>query len=215
MALSIKNSETERLARQVAQETGESLTAAIQKCAAGTLAAIETEAFRAHYDHETGRHLAPCRWPPNARYPARGGDFGVRRSGGTPLMVVDTSALLAIFLAEPERRQFLEAITQGEARYISAANVLETGIVLEARRGEAAGREFDLFLHHARLEVVPVDSDQIEIARVAWRKYGKGRHPAGLNFGDCFAYALAKVMDQPILFKGDNFTNTEIIPVIP
>ena len=129
-------------------------------------------------------------------------------------MVVDTSALLAIFLAEPERRQFLDAITQGEARYISAANVLETGIVLEARRGEAAGREFDLFLHHAKLEVVPVDSDQREIARVAWRKYGKGRHPAGLNFGDCFAYALAKVMDQPILAKGDDFTHTDISPAI-
>ena len=129
-------------------------------------------------------------------------------------MVVDTSALLAIFLAEPERRQFLDAITQGDTRHISAANVLETGIVLEARRGEAAGREFDLFLHHAKFEVVPVDSDQIEIARVAWRKYGKGRHPAGLNFGDCFAYALAKVMDQPILFKGDDFTHTDIFPVI-
>ena len=129
-------------------------------------------------------------------------------------MVVDTSALLAIFLAEPERRQFLDAITQGDTRHISAANVLETGIVLEARRGEAAGREFDLFLHHAKFEVVPVDSDQIEIARVAWRQYGNGRHPAGLNFGDCFAYALAKVMDQPILFKGDDFTHTDIFPVI-
>ena len=129
-------------------------------------------------------------------------------------MVVDTSALLAIFLAEPERRQFLDAITRGGTRCISAANVLETGIVLEARRGEAAGREFDLFLHHAKLEVVPVDSDQTEIARVAWRKYGKGRHPAGLNFGDCFAYALAKVLDQPILFKGDDFTHTDISPAI-
>ena len=129
-------------------------------------------------------------------------------------MVVDTSALLAIFLAESERRQFLDAITQGDAPHISAANVLETGIVLEARRGEAAGREFDLFLHHAKFEVVPVDSDQIEIARAAWRKYGKGRHPAGLNFGDCFAYALAKVLDQPILFKGDDFTQTDIFPVI-
>jgi ribonuclease VapC len=129
-------------------------------------------------------------------------------------MVVDTSALLAIFLAEPERRQFLGAITQDDKRYISAANVLETGIVLEARRGESAGREFDLFLHLAKLEVVPVDLDQVETARVAWRKYGKGRHPAGLNFGDCFAYALAKVMDQPILFKGDDFTHTDIFPVI-
>jgi ribonuclease VapC len=129
-------------------------------------------------------------------------------------MVVDTSALLAIFLAGPERKQFLDVITQADTRCISAANVLETGIVLEARRGEAAGREFDLFLNHARLEVVPLDSDQIEMARAAWRKYGRGRHPACLNSGDCFAYALAKVMGEPILFKGDDFTHTDLSPAI-
>jgi ribonuclease VapC len=129
-------------------------------------------------------------------------------------MVVDTSALLAIFLAEPERGEFLELITQAETRCISAANALETGIVLEARRGEAAGREFDLFLHHAKFDVVSVDSEQMEIARLAWRKYGKGRHPAGLNFGDCFAYALAKTMGQPILFKGDDFKRTDLLPVL-
>jgi ribonuclease VapC len=129
-------------------------------------------------------------------------------------MIVDTSALLAIFLAEPERKQFLDVITKAETRCISAVNVLETGIVLEARRGEAAGREFDLFLHHAQFEVVPADSEQVEIARVAWRKYGKGRHPAGLNFGDCFAYALAKVMDEPILFKGDDFAHTDLAAAI-
>jgi ribonuclease VapC len=129
-------------------------------------------------------------------------------------MVVDTSALLAIFLAEPERREFLEVITEAETRCISAANALETGIVLEARRGEAAGREFDLFLHHAKFDVVSVDSEQMEIARLAWRKYGKGRHPAGLNFGDCFAYALAKAMGQPILFKGDDFKQTDLLPVL-
>ena len=129
-------------------------------------------------------------------------------------MVVDTSALLAIFLAEPERTRFLELITQAETRCISAANVFETGIVLEARRGEAAGREFDLFLHQAKFDVIPADSEQMEIARLAWRKYGKGRHPAGLNFGDCFAYALAKVMGEPILFKGDDFRLTDLSPVL-
>ena len=127
-------------------------------------------------------------------------------------MVIDTSAFLAIFLGEPQRKQFLDLILQTQERYVSAANVLETGIVLEARRGEAAGREFDLFLHHARIEVVPVDSDQIEVARVAWRKYGKGQHHAGLNFGDCFAYALAKITDQNILFKGDDFSRTDLSP---
>lgn len=125
-------------------------------------------------------------------------------------MVIDTSALLAIFLGEPDRGRFLEAITQAETRRISAANALETGMVLEARRGEAAGREFDLFLHQAKVEVVSVDVEQVDIARLAWRKYGKGRHPAGLNFGDCFAYALAKMLGEPLLAKGSDFARTDI-----
>jgi ribonuclease VapC len=125
-------------------------------------------------------------------------------------MVIDTSAVLAIFLAETERQRFLQIIVQAETRRISAANVLETGIVLEARSGEAAGREFDLFVVRAGLEVVPVDSEQIEIARTAWRKYGKGRHRASLNFGDCFAYALAKFSGEPLLAKGGDFALTDV-----
>ena len=125
-------------------------------------------------------------------------------------MVIDTSAVLAIFLAEPERKPFLDSILQAETRMISAATVLETGIVLEARRGESAGREFDLFVVRANLQIVPVDSEQPEIARSAWRKYGKGRHPAALNFGDCFAYALAKALGEPLLAKGTDFAGTDI-----
>lgn len=125
-------------------------------------------------------------------------------------MVIDTSALVAIFLAEPERKLLLDLVLQAETRMISAATVLETGIVLEARRGESAGREFDLFLVRASLQVVPVDSDQTEIARSAWRKYSKGRHPAALNFGDCFAYALAKFAGEPLLAKGTDFAATDI-----
>jgi ribonuclease VapC len=85
---------------------------------------------------------------------------------------------------------------------------------LERRRGEAAGREFDLFVARAKLEVVPVDAEQVEIARSAWRKYGKGRHAAGLNFGDCLAYALAKSSGQKLLAKGENFrfTDAELVP---
>jgi len=125
-------------------------------------------------------------------------------------MVIDTSALLAIFLAEPERTSFLQRITEADTRRISAATVLETGIVLEARKGEAAGREFDLFVVRANLEVVPVDAEQIEVARSAWRKYGKGRHAAALNFGDCFSYALAKFFGEPLLAKGEDFSLTDI-----
>jgi ribonuclease VapC len=125
-------------------------------------------------------------------------------------MVIDTSALVAIFLGEPERKPFLQHILLADTRLLSAANALETGIVLEARRGEPAGREFDLFVVRAKLEVVPVDAEQVEIARAAWRKYGKGRHAAGLNFGDCFAYALAKFSGQEILAKGGDFRFTDI-----
>jgi len=126
-------------------------------------------------------------------------------------MVIDTSAMLAIFLGEPERQTFLQTIESAETRLISAATVLETGIVLEAKRGEAAGREFDLFLVRAGFEIVAVDGEQIEIARSAWRKYGKGRHPAHLNFGDCFSYALAKSLSEPLLAKGSDFASTDIV----
>jgi ribonuclease VapC len=125
-------------------------------------------------------------------------------------MVIDTSALAAIFLAEPERKRFLDLIIEAPTRLISAANMLETGIVLETKRGEGAGREFDSFVLRANLEVVPVDGEQVDIARAAWRKYGKGRHPAGLNFGDCFAYALAKSSGELLLAKGTDFALTDI-----
>ncbi len=125
-------------------------------------------------------------------------------------MVIDTSALAAIFFGEPERQQFLDAITSSASRLISAANLFETGIVVESRQGEAAGREFDLFVVRANLQIVPVDAEQADLARMAWRKYGKGRHPAALNFGDCFAYALAKFSGEPLLAKGSDFHLTDI-----
>ena len=128
-------------------------------------------------------------------------------------MVIDTSALAAIFFAEPERQKFLDAITSAESRLVSAATLLETGIVVEARQGESAGREFDLFVVRANLQVVPVDSEQVEIARSAWRRYGKGRYRAGLNYGDCFAYALAKSTAEPLLAKGSDFSMTDIAMV--
>jgi ribonuclease VapC len=125
-------------------------------------------------------------------------------------MVIDTSALAAIFFGGPERQRFLEAILADGQRLVSAATMLETGIVLEGRHGEAAGREFDLFAVRAGLEVVPFDAEQAELARSAWRKFGKGRHAAGLNFGDCFSYALAKSTGEPLLAKGTDFAVTDI-----
>jgi ribonuclease VapC len=125
-------------------------------------------------------------------------------------MVADTSALIAILTDEPERRAFNEAIEAASVRLISAATVLETALVIESRKGEHGGREFDLFLHRAHFKIVPVDEDQIELARAAFRIYGKGRHPAGLNFGDCFAYALAKQRGEPLLYKGEDFARTDV-----
>ncbi|KZD10002.1 type II toxin-antitoxin system VapC family toxin [Oceanibaculum pacificum] len=125
-------------------------------------------------------------------------------------MVVDTSALLAILFDEPERRAFNERIAAADVRLLSAGTLIEAGLVVEARAGEAAGRELDLLIHRAGFEIVPVDAEQAEIARAAARRFGKGRHPAGLNFGDLFAYALARVTGEPLLFKGDDFAATDI-----
>jgi ribonuclease VapC len=124
-------------------------------------------------------------------------------------MVIDTSAIVAIFLGEPERTIFLGSIRNAETRFVSAATVLEIGIVLESRLGESASREFDLFLVRMKIETIPMDAEQAEVARSAWRKYGKGRHAAGLNFRDCFVYALAKCFDEPILAKGEDFKQTD------
>lgn len=125
-------------------------------------------------------------------------------------MVIDTSALVAILTDEPERRAFIDVIAGAAVRLVSAATVLEAGIVMEAKRGEHAGRELDLFLHRAKCEIVAVDAEQVEIARAAYRRYGKGRDAAGLNFGDCFSYALAKARGETLLFKGNDFARTDI-----
>lgn len=126
-------------------------------------------------------------------------------------MVVDTSAILAVFLAEPQRDQFLDLIGQADSRLLSAGNALEAAIVLEARRGESVIRELDSFVHRTGMDIVPFDAEQVDVARAAWRRYGKGRHPAGLNFGDCFAYALAKTSGEPLLATGSDFARTDIV----
>lgn len=125
-------------------------------------------------------------------------------------MVIDTSALIAIALDEPEAALFEQHIVSDPVRLISAATVLEVVMVLETRLDEAAVREFDLWLHKAEVDIVAVDTDQLDAARRAWRRFGKGRHPAGLNYGDCFSYALAFTRQEPLLFKGDDFSKTDI-----
>ncbi len=125
-------------------------------------------------------------------------------------MVLDTSALVAVLFDEPERDELVRRIAVASRRLISIGTLIETSIVVEARRGEVAGRELDLFLHRADVQTVAVNEEQALLARAAWRRYGKGRHPAGLNFGDLFAYALARASGDELLFKGDDFTRTDI-----
>ena len=128
-------------------------------------------------------------------------------------MVIDTSALVAVLLGEPESKAIAKAITRDNKRLISAFSLLEACIAIEARKGEAGGRELDILLHHTQAEVISMNPEQVEAARKAWRDYGKGRHAAGLNIGDCCSYALAKISGEPLLFKGDDFNKTDI-PVI-
>jgi ribonuclease VapC len=130
-------------------------------------------------------------------------------------MVIDTSALVAILQDEPERRAFNEAIEAAPSCRISAATLVEASIVFEARHGADGVRELDLFVAAAAIQIVPVDAEQALAARDAFRRYGKGRHAAGLNFGDCFSYALAQVLGEPLLFKGTDFPRTDVAAALP
>lgn len=125
-------------------------------------------------------------------------------------MVLDTSALLAILQDEPERRAFNEAIEASDRCRISVATFVEVSIVIETRFGAAGLAELDHFIERAAVEIVPVDVEQGKIARRAYSRYGKGRHAAGLNFGDCFSYALAVASAEPLLFKGSDFSKTDV-----
>jgi ribonuclease VapC len=129
-------------------------------------------------------------------------------------MVLDTSALLALLLDEPEAEEFRIAVEEDQTRLVSAATLLETALVVEARKGEPGGRELDALVQKADVVIVPVDAEHVSEARRAYRRFGRGRHAAGLNFGDVFAYALARTAGEPLLFKGDDFARTDIARVI-
>lgn len=129
-------------------------------------------------------------------------------------MIIDTSAIVAILSDEPERQVFNEAIERADTCLMSTATFVEASIVIESSRGYDGLRDFDLLLAAAAIELVAVDAEQGQIARQAFRQYGKRHHTAGLNFGDCFAYALSKATDLPLLFKGNDFSKTDIEPAI-
>lgn len=126
-------------------------------------------------------------------------------------MIIDASALIAILRDEPEAADCATAIEAASRRRISAVNFLEAAIVIDASRDPVASRRFDDLMREAQIVIEPVTEGQARIAREAYRDYGRGSsHPARLNFGDCFAYALARESGEPLLFKGDDFTHTDV-----
>ena len=125
-------------------------------------------------------------------------------------MVLDTSALLAILQDEPARAALVRAIDSAPSRSMSAATFVECSIVVSSRFGAEGLRDLDHFVTKAEIQIVPVDADQAYLARNAYRQYGKGRHAASLNFGDCFAYALAVALGEPLLFVGDDLARTDV-----
>ena len=128
-------------------------------------------------------------------------------------MVIDTSALLAILLGEPEADALSRALALDPKRLVSAFSVLEAAVVLHARKGPVAVRELDLLLHTISATTVSFDTEQTLLARTAYETYGKGHHPASLNLGDCCSYALSRSSGEPLLFKGDDFSKTDVAQV--
>ncbi len=128
-------------------------------------------------------------------------------------MTIDRSAVLAILRSEPEDEEFAGLIAHAHRRLISAASVLEVSLVLEGSRGKPASRALDEFLSRARMEVVPLDAAQLSIARRAFTLFGKGRHEACLNYGDCVSYALSQWSGEPLLYKGSNLARTDVASV--
>ncbi|MBV8895762.1 MAG: type II toxin-antitoxin system VapC family toxin [Acidobacteriaceae bacterium] len=128
-------------------------------------------------------------------------------------MVIDTSAIVAIFQREPERRRFIEVIEAADSSRMSMASFVESSIVLESRYGAEGLSDLDRFLSGASIQLIAVDREQGQLARSAYSRFGKGRHRAGLNYGDCFSYAAAMALGEPLLCKGDDFMHTDV-PVV-
>jgi ribonuclease VapC len=127
-------------------------------------------------------------------------------------VVVDTSALLAILFHEAERDQYIALVARADDPLVSTATLVEASIVMQARTGEGGVRDLDELLAAAAIRPVAVDANQAHLARDAFARFGKGQAPAALNFGDCFAYALAHAMNRPLLFKGRDFARTDVLP---
>ncbi len=126
-------------------------------------------------------------------------------------MVVDSSVLIAVLLMEPDAEQILNQLLEADELYLGAVSLVETAIVIEYKKGKLGADKLDELLAELSLTIVEFDHFQASLAPTAWREYGKGRHPAKLNFGDCYSYALAKHLKKPLLFKGNDFSQTDIV----
>jgi len=125
-------------------------------------------------------------------------------------VIIDSSAVVAILGLESDAREFVDAMEKAADRRLSVVSYVEAAVVLDSRRIPALSRRLDEFVREAQVRLEPVTVEQAQLAREAYRDFGKGRHRAGLNFGDCFAYALAKEKGEPLLFKGDDFRKTDV-----
>jgi ribonuclease VapC len=126
-------------------------------------------------------------------------------------MVIDTSVVLAILQDEPESRRFLESIEAADSVRMSVASFVESSMVIESRHGAQGIHSLDRFILRAGIQLIPVDMEQGELARSAFRRFGKGPHRAGLNYGDCFSYAASVALGEPLLCKGDDFVHTDLL----
>ncbi|HEX7214027.1 MAG TPA: type II toxin-antitoxin system VapC family toxin [Methylomirabilota bacterium] len=130
-------------------------------------------------------------------------------------MIVDTSALLAILFDEPDAERYARALAEADTMRLSAGNFVKAAVVVEAQTNASGRGQFDTLIRRAGIVIEPFTEEQAHIARPAYTDFGKGRHPAGLNFGDCFAYALAKATAEPLLFKGQDFSKTDVTAALP
>ena len=130
-------------------------------------------------------------------------------------MIVDTSALLAILFDEPDAERYARALAEADTMRLSAGNFVKAAVVVEAQTNASGRGQFDKLIRRAGIVIEPFTEEQAHIARQAYTDFGKGRHPAGLNFGDCFAYALAKATAEPLLFKGQDFSKTDVTAALP
>ena len=125
-------------------------------------------------------------------------------------MIIDSSVICAILLNESGADHYEDAVIDADVRRMSAGSLLETAMVIEGRAGLSGGDELDAFIERHAIEIVPVTPEQVAVARRAWREFGKGNHPAALNLGDCLAYALSEMTREPLLYKGQDFTHTDV-----